>query len=287
VICLRARLATIIMSSTAQTSRTAYSQGHSASVVASHASRTVQNSAAFLLPHIKPHFTIVDLGCGPGTITRGFCAFVPHGSVIGIDASPAVIEQARSLAPASEYPNLSFRVGDITERLPFEDESVDVVYTHQTLLHLPRPIPVLEEARRILKPGGLLAMREWDRSDWHPADPMLTASMRYVSEAARATGAQGSGTGRRLHVWAAAAGFERGKMRVGVGGTCYTAPDEAKWWAEVHIGRLEGEVGRHWVEDGIVPDQEEVDAIKAALRRWAESDDAWSVTWQGEVLCWK
>lgn len=268
-------------------SPSSYAQGHSASVVASHTSRTVHNSAAFLLPHVKPHFSIVDLGCGPGTITRGFAACVPQGSVVGIDASGAVIEQARSLAPANEYPNLSFRIDDITSRLPFADASLDVVYTHQTLLHVPAPVSVIREALRVLKPGGVLAMREWDRSEWHPADPLLSQYMKCVSDSARATGAQGSGTGRRLHLWAAEAGFQRAKMLVGGGGTCYTAPDEARWWAGVHVGRLEGDVGERWVKDKLVQGQQDIEAMKAAFRNWAESDEAWNMTWQGEVLCWK
>src|ERR1700744_3072909 len=132
-----------------------YTQGHSAAVVASHASRTVEDSAAFLLPHIKPDFTILDLGCGPGTITRGFCAHVPRGRVIGMDAGEAVIEQARSAASeaGAAFPNLSFQVGDITPRLPFADASVDVVYTSQTLYHIPTPVHVMREAHRVLKPG--------------------------------------------------------------------------------------------------------------------------------------
>ncbi|KAK5198269.1 hypothetical protein LTR92_002514 [Exophiala xenobiotica] len=293
---------------------TTYSQGHSASVVASHVSRTVENSASFLTPHLKPSFTIVDLGCGPGTITRGFCPFVPDGRVIGIDSSPAVIEQARSLATSgpsgdsdsdlgpqgtsssSQYPhpyaNLSFRVGDITATpLPFADDSVDVVYTHQTLIHipLPGPVSVIREIHRILKPGsGILAMREADHAAMHPSTPALEQYWSGVFASARAMGAQGEGTGRRLHLWAQEAGFERSKMQVGAGATVYTAPEEAKWWAGVHVGRLEGEVGDKWLRDlKIVRSQQEIEDMKVALRVWGESPDAWYSVMQGEVLCWK
>ena len=292
--------------STTDTPQPTYSQGHSASVVASHVSRTVENSASFLTPHLKPDFTIVDLGCGPGTITRGFCAFVPDGSVIGIDSSAAVIEQARSLAvglasgesesgasSAAEglkgsYANLQFRVGDITAApLPFDDDSVDVVYTHQTLIHIPSPIRVIREALRILKPGGILAMREADHAANEPTTPPLEQYWQSIFASARAMGAQGEGTGRRLHLWAQEAGFERSKMQIGAGATVYTAPDEAKWWAGVHIGRLDGEIGERWLRDKIVQSQHEIEDMKAALRAWGDSPEAWYSVMQGEVVCRK
>ncbi|KAK4942575.1 hypothetical protein LTR10_017704 [Elasticomyces elasticus] len=273
--------------SSGQAPKTTYTQGHSDSVVASHTSRTVESSASFLLPHLEPHFTIVDLGCGPGTITRGFCSFVPQGFVTGIDSADSVIDQARSHAPQSEYPNLDFRVGDITERLPYDDNSVDVVYTHMTLLHVPSPVQVIEEARRILKPGGMLAMREADHAEWEPSTPALQQYNKLLFDFARLTGAQGAGAGRRLHLWASQAGFERSKMSIGAGTTVYTAPDESKWWADVHIGRLEGEIGEKWLENKLVDSHEDIENMKAALKTWKESDNAWYGGLQGEVISWK
>ncbi|KIX07744.1 uncharacterized protein Z518_02398 [Rhinocladiella mackenziei CBS 650.93] len=270
-------------------SGTAYTQGHSAAVVASHLSRTVQNSAAFLVPHIQPHFTILDLGCGPGTITRGFCALVPQGRVTGIDAAEKVIEQARSLTPGTEteYKNLTFQVGDITNGLSFADDSVDVVYTHQTLCHIPDPVIVIKEAHRVLKPGGMLAMREFDGMSWYPSSEGLERFNALTAASVKPTGAQGFESGRRLHVWAKAAGFERTKMSIGAGAMCYTAPDEAKWWADVHVGRLSGEIGEKWLKWGILRNQEELESLKAAMRAWGNSEDAWFAGWQGEVICWK
>ena len=268
-------------------SKSTYTQGHSAAVVASHASRTVENSAAFLLPHLKPHFTILDLGCGPGTITRGFCAHVPQGRVIGIDAGEAVIAQARSLASGSAYPNLFFQVGDITTRLPFEDGSVDVVYTSQTLFHVPYAVRVMKEAFRVLKAGGMLAMRESDTMIWHPSNPGIDQYQSLMVKIVP-SGAQGFGTGRRLHIWAQEAGFERAKMQVGSGTFSYSAPEQSRWWAGTHIDRLRGEVGKKWLEEfKIVSEQAQIDQMIDGLRTWAESPDAWFAALQGEVICWK
>ena len=71
-----------------------YSHGHHASVISTHARRTAANSAAFLLPHIQANHKILDLGCGPGTITADLAALVPQGNVMGIDAVESILPQA-------------------------------------------------------------------------------------------------------------------------------------------------------------------------------------------------
>jgi ubiquinone/menaquinone biosynthesis C-methylase UbiE len=264
-----------------------YNQGYSAAVIASHASRTVDNSAAFLLPHLKPHFAILDLGCGPGTITRGFCQYVPDGKVVGIDFSDDVIYQAQSLISKSQYPNLEFVVGNLVPRMPFDEESFDVIYTHQCLLHIPDAVRVVRQAHRVLKPGGILAMREADTAFWHPNNPGVEAYTKALGEAI-SPGAQGWGAGRRLHVWAKEAGFDPAKMQVGTGGTTYAAPDLARWWGGTHIDRLKGEVGQKWLKEGrVVKRQADIDAMIDGLAVFSDDPTAWYTTLQGEVIAWK
>lgn len=262
--------------------------------MASHASRTVENSAAFLIPHLQPGYTIIDLGCGPGTITQGFCALVPQGRVIGIDASEEVISQARgrmgepssSSSSSSALATLEFQVGDITARLPLADDSVDVVYTHQTLCHIPDAVGVIREAFRVLKPGGVFASREYDHMSWHPSLPGLVAYTESMNRAIQASGAQGYHSGRNLQTWASQAGFDRAKMLVGAGTTCHVG-QEAQWWAGVHIDRLQTEVGAAWLEKGIVASQQDIDDMIGDFRRWAADDRAWYVNLHGEIVARK
>jgi ubiquinone/menaquinone biosynthesis C-methylase UbiE len=72
-----------------------YTHGHHESVLRSHTWRTAENSAAYLLPHLQPGLSLLDIGCGPGTITSDLALMVAPGPVIGLDASAEVVAQAR------------------------------------------------------------------------------------------------------------------------------------------------------------------------------------------------
>jgi precorrin-6B methylase 2 len=71
-----------------------YRPGHHDAVTAKHIIRTAEISAAFALPYVKPNSRILDIGCGPGSITVGFAKYVPDGSVIGVDSAPEALKQA-------------------------------------------------------------------------------------------------------------------------------------------------------------------------------------------------
>lgn len=135
---------------------THYLQGHHDSVLRSHRWRTADNSAAYLLPHVRPGMRVLDVGCGPGSITRDFGGLVGRdGDVLGIDSSADVVAQA---ALACDLPQVRFAVGDALE-LDAPDRTYDVVHAHQVLQHLSDPVAALREMRRVTRPGGLVAVR--------------------------------------------------------------------------------------------------------------------------------
>ena len=115
--------------------------------------RTAARAASFFLPYLKEGMSVLDCGCGPGTITSGLAAAVSPGKVIGIDLETAMVERASQLANTENLSNLSFEVADITD-LHFEDNSFDAVYTCAVLEHLPDPVKALKEIHRVLKVGG-------------------------------------------------------------------------------------------------------------------------------------
>src|SRR5438309_11390640 len=105
-----------------------YTHGHHESVLRSHKWRTVDNSAAYLAPMLTAGVHVLDVGCGPGTITVDIARRATPGRVVGLDASAAVIEGARSESAGID--NLEFRTGDLYA-LDFDDGTFDVVHAHQ------------------------------------------------------------------------------------------------------------------------------------------------------------
>ena len=121
--------------------------------------RNAETNAAHLLAHLKPGMRVLDLGCGPGTISMGLAKAVDPGEVHGIDMEEPQIEIARAAASAGGHRNAVFRTGDVT-RLPHEDNSFDAAHCHALLMHVPDTDAVLAEVKRVLKPGGFISARE-------------------------------------------------------------------------------------------------------------------------------
>src|SRR5919107_536782 len=107
-----------------------YTHGHHESVIRSHSWRTAENSAGYLLPHLRAGLRMLDLGCGPGTITIDFAQRIVPGEILGIDASPSVIETASDSAEAVGCDNVRFATGD-AYALDADDATYDVVHAHQ------------------------------------------------------------------------------------------------------------------------------------------------------------
>ncbi|RUT93694.1 class I SAM-dependent methyltransferase [Mesorhizobium sp. USDA-HM6] len=120
-----------------------------------------QESSVFFLPFLKPDMRLLDIGCGPGNITATLAAHV--GAAVGIDIQPRSIAAANELVTQTGIGNLSFREADMTG-LPFEDEAFDAVFFHAVLYHQDAPTlaGTLVEAKRVLRPGGLIATRDAD-----------------------------------------------------------------------------------------------------------------------------
>ena len=101
-----------------------------------------------------------------------------------------MVARAAGLAGSERVENVEFRVGD-AYALEFADAAFDVVHAHQVLQHLARPIDALREFRRVLKPGGLLAVRDVDYGGviWSPASPGSTAGSTCTTTSRSATAA--------------------------------------------------------------------------------------------------
>lgn len=256
-----------------------YSHGHHESVLRSHTWRTAANSAAFLLPSLQPGMRLLDVGCGPGTITADLADLVAPGAVVGLDASADVIAKA---AADHERPNLSFAQGDVYA-LDAADGTYDVVFAHQVLQHLSDPVAALREMRRVTRPGGVVAARDSDYGAfvWSPADPVLDRWNDLYHELTTRNRAEAD-AGRFLHRWAREAGFT--EVRVSSSNWTFQTADERAWWGGLWADRVrESEFARQTLAYGLTT-QVELDLIAGAFRRWADDPDGLFIVLHGELL---
>jgi len=262
-----------------------YTHGHHESVLRSHTWRTAQNSAGFLLSHLSSGDSLLDVGCGPGTITMDLAEIVAPGLVVGIDRSSAVIDRAREAAEARALSNLSFEVGDVYN-LDVEDSSFDVVYAHQVLQHLSDPILALTEMRRVLRDGGWLAVRDADYGEftWSPANERLDRWMELYHQITRRNDAEAD-AGRHLVSWVEGAGFS--SLEPSKSDWTYETVEEREWWADLWADRvLYSEFAKQGLEYGLTT-SDELSEISDAFRAWSESDEGIFVVVHEEVLARK
>jgi len=115
---------------------------------------------------IGPGSTVLDLACGTGAFSRAFAERVaPDGRVIGLDASPTMLDQARASTPAG-LP-ITYVHGDAHD-LPVPDDSVDAVCCYAALHLMADPDAVIAAAARALRPGGRIAVFTTARCDGLP-----------------------------------------------------------------------------------------------------------------------
>lgn len=242
-----------------------YTHGHADSVLRSHRWRTAANSAPHLLPHLRPGLDLLDVGCGPGTITADLAARVAPGRVVGLDRSPDVVEQA-----ATDHPEVSFAVGDVYA-LEDDDASYDVVHAHQVLQHLSAPVAALREMRRVCRPDGVVAVRDSDYATftWAPADPVLDRWLAVYHAVARGNDAEPD-AGRFLKGWALEAGFSTVEVSATV--WAFSTAEERAWWGGLWSDRVVDSSFADQAVAGGHATTEELEAISAAFRRWAADD---------------
>ena len=260
-----------------------YLHGHHESVLRSHQWRTAENSAGYLLDWLAPDARVLDVGCGPGTITVDLAARVPEGQVTGIDAADGVLDTARQEAQRRGQENVRFEPGNVYQ-LGYPDGSFDVVHAHQVLQHLSDPVAALAEMRRVCRPGGLVAARDGDYGGmfWYPAEPGLTEWQALYRSVARALGGEPD-AGRHMLAWARSAGF--GEIVASASAWCYAGPVDRPWWGGLWAQRLtESPFGDRAVEQGRAT-REDLERLAQAWRRWADSEDGWFTIPHGEVLC--
>ncbi|HEY5888093.1 MAG TPA: methyltransferase domain-containing protein [Acidimicrobiales bacterium] len=261
-----------------------YTHGHHESVLRSHRWRTAENSAAYLLPHLRSGMALLDVGCGPGNITCDLADRVAPGPVVGLDVSTEVVTAAATDAEERGPANVSFRTGDLYG-LEFDDDAFDVVHAHQVLQHLTDPVAALQELRRVVRPDGVVAVRDSDYAamTWGPDEPRLDRWLELYHQVTARNGAEAD-AGRRLLGWAQQAGFAA--IEVSSSNWTYADPETRAWWSGVwadRVGLADSALHRQAIEYGLATPDELAD-LADGWRSWAEADDGVFVVVHVEVL---
>ncbi len=188
--------------------------------------------------------SVLDVPCGDGFYTRMLAEIVTEsGQVVGADALPAYLQRGEQAAAAADVLKQTEFVKGDAYQLPFEDHAFDVVWCAQSFISLDLPLAALREFRRVLKPGGFLAVLETD--DFHhvvlpwPAELELRLQAA-LQDACRDRYGSPAKTyvSRSMRKWLRTAGFEP------VHRASYTADRQqplspkTKAFLEVHLAEL-------------------------------------------------
>lgn len=136
------------------------------------------------------HGEAADLGCGPGYLVVDLARQASQLHITGIDLSPEMLREAETYTHrAGLNDRVSFKLGDV-ERIPFPDQSLDLVVSTLSLHHWGEPVPVLNEVARVLKPGGAFLIFDLRRDlgalsyllIWFATRVIVPAPLRRINE---------------------------------------------------------------------------------------------------------
>jgi SAM-dependent methyltransferase len=136
--------------------------------------RSLDNFFPGLKPYLFSNASVLDVGCGPGTVTAGVAVAVRPGQVVGVDFAEQSIRQAQALAQELQIANATFQVMNAYD-LRFTDETFDITYSHNVLVWLNDPIRALQEQKRVTKRGGMViaGIGDWGTVLIYPPCPAL------------------------------------------------------------------------------------------------------------------
>ena len=184
-----------------------YTPGYTPNATNFMATRTLESHGRFFVPFLSANHDVLDLGCGPGTISVDIARLVAPGKVAGIDSSESQVVQARKLAEEAGVSNVDFHVGSCYE-LPFVNQSFDRIFCHALMEHLADPVAALKEAFHKLKKDGMIGVCSPDSDGWllSPSSAELEAAVTAYADLQQANGGN-LRIGKNLGVLLQDAGF--------------------------------------------------------------------------------
>ena len=244
-----------------------------------------EGDAGFFSGHLNPGMSVVDCGCGPGSVTIGFAELVAPGDVLGIDIGESQVQTARAIAAEQGVQNARFEVGSIYE-VPEPDGYFDTAYSQFVLEFLREPLHGLKEIRRVLKTGGLIGVKtqDWDSLVMWPRDPTVEEAWELGMRLWRHNGGDPH-VGRRLPELLRMAGFSQIEA-VAQAVTYQRSKETGRVAAGLSNTLLEPHAADQMIELGWI-DQSRVEEMRAAVSRWEEHPDAFGAYFWCQALARK
>lgn len=263
-----------------------YAHGYSSILTQQfHAGRTAASHAAFFLPFLRSGMTLLDCGCGSGGITLGLAGACAPGKVVGIDIGVSEIDRAVANATERGCSNVRFEVAHLYD-LPFSDSTFDAVFSHAVLEHLKAPSDALNEMHRVLKPGGIIGIRDvdWGSYVYSPSDPLIEQGVALIEENWNSTSGN-SRMARNLRVLLNQAQFV--EVAASAHAESWGTSESTKAFGQMMAIRLEEPdfVGSA-TSRGLI-EESKLKQLSNAWRRWGNDPTSFlAVTWC-EVVGWK
>jgi SAM-dependent methyltransferase len=267
------------------TSQQQRARGVTPELAQDYVTRTAHKQAAFVLPYLRPGMNVLDIGCGPGTITLGLAEAVAPGHVTGIDHDAAHVEEAKTLAAEQGTTNVTFELGNALS-LPFRDGTFDAAFENDMFVHLPQnAVRAAREAYRVLKPGGFFAARDADVDSvvWgHLIESLKQLDKLFVAWH-RSRGSDIT-FGKRLPAILREAGFS-GTLK-SVSADTKGDPQSVRSHARITLSLLDGPFGKAIVDNGWA-DRPTLEHLKHNIQEWGEHPDAFFANVHVEAIGWK
>jgi ubiquinone/menaquinone biosynthesis C-methylase UbiE len=246
-----------------------YSVSHEEAQVEYVGGRRAAQWVNFFLSHLKPNFSVLDCGCGPGSITLDIAELVAPGLVIGIDVD-----------------DVSFEQGD-AHALSFKENSFDAVLAHTILYHINGRLRTMREFHRVLKPGGVAGIAD-DDLRIAAFSPDLHCWHRLIDVWTQVVQHNGGNPfySRHLRKLMLDAGFDK-TAGFAVAAEQYGTLDQTRLYAKLVIDVMKSPRFVNLVTRQGWSSKAELSRIRRGLRAWGERPDAFYAVMYCAAIGWK
>jgi ubiquinone/menaquinone biosynthesis C-methylase UbiE len=250
--------------------------------------RGASAAAAFFLPYLRPGMSLLDCGCGPGTITLDFAEAMAPSQVTGIDWSDWIMDKPRAAAKERGIENMRFELADV-QNLPYKDNSFDAVWASSCLQWVQDKPRAVREIYRVLKPGGVFGARDrnLDGDIFGNQNPEVRKAWRlHYRVQERVANRWGDVRfGAKLRGALVDAGFENVVSSFSYEN--HGGQDGGRWGADFFCNYLVADWAIEEMEKRGWATRETVAGMVAAWKEWAADPKSYYCLARGEAVGWK